>query len=171
MSHKTVGNKTANKSANNTDSKVVNSTELKKLCDSIRDSKKVVFTNGCFDLLHVGHIRYLQEARSLGDFLVVGLNSDASVRQLKGDDRPVQTEDDRAEILAALECVSAVCIFAESTPLELIKTVQPRFLVKGGDWAVKDIVGSDFVMSYDGEVKSLPFVAGKSTSSIIKKIK
>ena len=135
-----------------------------------RTGKKVVFTNGCFDLLHVGHVRYLQDARKLGDFLVVGLNSDASVSGLKGPDRPVQTQDDRAEILAALACVDYVVIFNEDTPLKLIEAVQPDLLVKGGDWAVEKIVGSQFVLSRGGQVKSLPFHSGRSTSSIIDRI-
>ena len=152
-------------------SKVFNTEKLKQVCDSIRSSKKIVFTNGCFDLLHVGHVRYLQQSRALGDFLVVGVNSDESVRKLnKGPDRPVQNQEDRAEILAALECVDAVCIFGEDTPLKLIQIVQPSFLVKGGDWEVSKIVGSDFVLAHGGQVKSLPFVPGRSTSSIIKKI-
>jgi len=132
--------------------------------------KKIVFTNGCFDLLHVGHIRYLQQARQLGDLLFVGLNSDASVRGLKGTDRPVQNELDRAEILLALECVNFVSIFSEDTPLELIKVVQPQILIKGGDWPVEKMVGADFVLKSGGHVQSLPFVPGRSTSSLIKKI-
>ncbi len=144
--------------------------QVKEFCDQIRKTKKIVFTNGCFDLLHVGHVRYLQQARALGDFLFVGINSDQSVRGLKGADRPVQNELDRAEILLALECIDAICIFSEPTPLKLIEDVQPKFLVKGGDWATKDIIGSDFVLAHGGQVKSLPFVAGRSTSTIIKKI-
>ena len=135
-----------------------------------RAGKKVVFTNGCFDLLHVGHVRYLQDARALGDFLVLGLNSDSSVKKLKGPERPVQTQDDRAEILAALACVDFVVIFDEETPLKLIETVQPDILVKGGDWPVEKIVGYQFVSSQGGLVKSLPFHQGRSTSSIIDRI-
>ena len=137
---------------------------------NLRQGKKVVFTNGCFDLLHIGHVRYLQEAKSLGDFLVVGVNADSSVRKLKGAERPIQNETDRAEILAALECVSFTALFTEDTPKKLIELVRPDVLVKGGDWAVKDIVGGDFVLSYGGLVKSLPFIAGRSTSSIVEKI-
>jgi D-glycero-beta-D-manno-heptose 1-phosphate adenylyltransferase len=132
--------------------------------------KKVVFTNGCFDLLHVGHLRYLQQARSLGDQLIVGLNSDQSVKRLKGESRPVQTELDRAEILKGLRCVDEVIIFNEDTPLKLIESIRPDILVKGGDWDVSRIVGADFVMSYGGEVKSLPFHQGRSTSNLIEKI-
>lgn len=137
---------------------------------SLRTNRKIVFTNGCFDILHVGHIRYLQQAQSLGDCLVVGLNSDASVKRLKGPTRPVQTELDRAEILASLACVDYVCLFTEDTPLELIRLVQPDFLVKGGDWSVDKIVGSDLVQARGGKVQSLPFHQGRSTSSIVNKI-
>ncbi len=132
-------------------------------------NQKIVFTNGCFDLLHVGHIRYLQQAKSLGNFLFVGVNSDASVRNLKGPTRPIQTENDRAEILAALGCVDATCLFTEETPLSLIKQVRPDLLVKGGDWKKEQIVGSDFVSTYGGETKSLQFIDGKSTTSLILK--
>lgn len=141
-----------------------------KELSNCRTNKKVVFTNGCFDLLHVGHVRYLQDAKALGDFLIVGLNSDSSVKKLKGEERPVQTQDDRAEVLAALGCVDFVVIFDEDTPLKLIETVQPDILVKGGDWAVDKIVGSQFVLSKGGVVKSLPFHQGRSTSSIIQKV-
>ncbi len=133
-------------------------------------SKKIVFTNGCFDILHVGHIRYLQEARSLGDFLVLGLNSDASVRQLKGPERPVQNEEARSEILAALACIDFVTIFNEDTPEKLIQQVRPDILVKGGDWKIENIVGGHFVQSYGGEVRSLQFAPGHSTTAIIEKI-
>lgn len=136
-----------------------------------RGSKSVVFTNGCFDLLHVGHIRYLQEAKAQGDILVVGLNSDESVKRLKGDERPLQQEDDRAEILAALGCVDYVTTFNEDTPLELIKEVKPNILVKGGDWPVEKIVGSDFVLGTGGSVRSLQFVNGKSTSKLVQRIR
>lgn len=131
--------------------------------------KNIVFTNGCFDLLHVGHIRYLQEAKKLGDLLVVGVNSDASVKRLKGPTRPIQNENDRAEILAALGCVDYSIIFQEDTPLELIKKIKPRTLVKGGDWKISEIVGSDFVLAQGGQVLSLQFVDGKSTTKIIQK--
>lgn len=137
---------------------------------SQKDNLKVVFTNGCFDLLHVGHIRYLQEAKSQGDLLVVGLNSDASVKRLKGESRPVQCEQDRAEILNQLKCVDFVTVFTEDTPLELIQFLEPDVLVKGGDWPIEKIVGSNFVLGRGGEVKSLQFVQGRSTSSIIEKV-
>ena len=136
-----------------------------------RSGKKIVFTNGCFDVLHVGHTRYLQNARNLGDVLVVGLNTDASVKKLKGPGRPVNRGRDRAEVLGSLACVDHVVFFAEPTPLGLIKAVRPDFLVKGGDWKKKDIVGSDFVGSYGGKVRSLPFTAGFSTTGLLDKIK
>lgn len=131
--------------------------------------KKIVFTNGVFDLLHIGHVRYLQEARSLGDALVIGVNADASVKRLKGPTRPIQNENDRAEILAALACVDFTAIFTEDTPENLIHKVKPDVLVKGGDWKIETIVGAPFVMSYGGKVMSLQFVDGKSTTKIIEK--
>ncbi len=131
--------------------------------------KKIVFTNGCFDLLHVGHVRYLQEARQLGDLLVIGVNSDASVKRLKGPTRPVQIENDRAEILAALAAVDFTVIFTEDTPENLIHKVKPDILVKGGDWQIDQIVGAPFVQSYGGKVMSLQFVDGKSTTKLIEK--
>jgi rfaE bifunctional protein nucleotidyltransferase chain/domain len=132
-------------------------------------NKKIVFTNGCFDLLHVGHVRYLQEAKKLGDVLVIGVNSDASVKRLKGPTRPVQVEADRAEILAALGCVDYTVIFTEDTPENLIHSVKPDILVKGGDWKIEQIVGSDFVIANGGKVMSLQFVDGKSTTKLIEK--
>lgn len=134
-------------------------------------SRKIVFTNGCFDLLHVGHVRYLQEAKAQGDLLVVGVNSDASVKRLKGPTRPIQNENDRAEILAALSAVDYVVIFTDDTPATLIESVRPHVLVKGGDWKPEQIVGGTFVLSYGGEVKSLQFVDGRSTTKIIEKSK
>lgn len=134
-----------------------------------KQGHKVVFTNGCFDLLHVGHVRYLQEAKTLGDQLVVGVNSDASVKRLKGESRPIQSESDRAEILLALKAVDGVAIFTEDTPLELIKKITPDILVKGGDWSVDQIVGADHVLDSGGKVLSLNFIDGKSTTKIIEK--
>lgn len=151
--------------------KVLDRNQLARTLEHIRKNKKVVFTNGCFDILHVGHVRYLKQARSLGDILIVAVNTDSSVKKLKGDSRPVQNENDRAEILASLECVSFVSLFAEETPEELIKMLRPDVLVKGGDWKEDQIVGSAFVKSYGGLVKSLPFVEGRSTTSIIEKMK
>lgn len=142
---------------------------LKSLETSRRSGKKVVFTNGCFDLLHVGHVRYLQEAQKQGDMLVVGVNSDASVKRLKGPTRPIQNESDRAEILQALKSVDNVVIFTEDTPEAIIKAIKPDVLVKGGDWKIEQIVGGDFVIANGGEVKSLTFIDGKSTTKLIEK--
>lgn len=136
-----------------------------------RSGKKLVFTNGCFDILHIGHVRYLQEARSCGDFLIVGVNTDRSVRELKGPERPLQNEEDRAQILAALEAVDGTVLFDDETPIKLIEAIRPDVLVKGGDWAIDQIVGSDFVLKNGGEVKSLQFVAGRSTTNVVEKIK
>lgn len=132
--------------------------------------KKVVFTNGCFDIMHVGHMRYLQEAAKLGDVLVVGLNSDASVRRLKGPERPINSEHDRAEMMSALGFVDYVVIFEEDTPLELIKKIQPDVLVKGGDYSNEYVIGTNEVEARGGELVLIPFVEGKSTTNIIKKI-
>jgi D-beta-D-heptose 7-phosphate kinase/D-beta-D-heptose 1-phosphate adenosyltransferase len=135
-----------------------------------RDGKRVVFTNGCFDLLHPGHVRYLAEARALGEVLIVGLNSDRSVRKLKGEGRPVLKEQERAEVLAALEAVDYVTVFDEETPRELIAALLPDVLVKGGDWPVESIVGREEVESAGGTVLSLPYVEGASTTDIIRRI-
>ncbi|HEY7910900.1 MAG TPA: D-glycero-beta-D-manno-heptose 1-phosphate adenylyltransferase [Blastocatellia bacterium] len=135
-----------------------------------REGKRLVFTNGCFDLLHPGHVRYLAHARSLGDALAVALNSDASVRALKGEGRPVLNQDERAEVLAALEAVDYVTVFDEETPRELIAALLPDLLVKGGDWPIEEIVGREEVEAAGGQVLSLPFVEGSSTTDIIKRI-
>ena len=132
--------------------------------------KKLVFTNGCFDILHRGHVQYLMQAADLGEILVIGLNSDASVKQLKGDSRPIQDENTRAEILASLSFVSYVVIFEEETPYNLINQVQPDILVKGGDYVIEKIVGYDIVTSRGGKVLTIPFVEGHSTTSIISRI-
>ncbi len=132
---------------------------------------RIAFTNGCFDLLHRGHVEYLEQARAVADFLFVGLNSDASVRRLKGNGRPLMPADDRAYILSRLRAVDAVCIFEQDTPLELIQMVHPDFLIKGGDYRVEDIVGRDFVKSYGGQVHTIPLIPGRSTTGIIEKIK
>lgn len=134
------------------------------------DGKKVVFTNGCFDILHRGHAAYLEQAKSLGDFLVVGVNSDESVRKLKGEGRPVNNENDRAYLLEMLKPVDFVIIFNEETPYELIKSINPDFLVKGGDWKEDEIVGSDIVRKNGGKVMSLKFIDNYSTTGIMKKI-
>lgn len=136
-----------------------------------RNGRRIVFTNGCFDLLHPGHIGILEQARELGDALVVGLNSDASVHQLKGPGRPVLPELERAEILAALECVDAVVIFDELTPREVIARLLPDVLVKGGDWPGDQIVGREEVEAAGGRVVSIPVVPGYSTTGILQKIR
>jgi rfaE bifunctional protein nucleotidyltransferase chain/domain len=136
-----------------------------------RNARRVVFTNGCFDLLHPGHLRGLEQARELGDVLIVGLNSDASVRQLKGQGRPVLPERERAEILAALECVDAVVIFDDLTPRNVIAQLLPDVLVKGGDWPGDKIVGREEVEAAGGRVVSVPVMPGYSTTDILRKIR
>jgi rfaE bifunctional protein nucleotidyltransferase chain/domain len=135
------------------------------------EGKRLVFTNGCFDLLHPGHVRYLREARSLGDALVVALNSDRSVRVLKGEGRPILSEQERAEVVAALQAVDYVIIFDEETPRELIAELLPDVLVKGGDWPLDEIVGRQEVEAAGGKVLSLPYVEGSSSTDIIERIK
>jgi D-beta-D-heptose 7-phosphate kinase/D-beta-D-heptose 1-phosphate adenosyltransferase len=132
--------------------------------------RRVVFTNGCFDLLHRGHTRYLEQARALGDLLVVAVNSDASVRQLKGAGRPVIPAAERAEVLASLAAVDLVLIFDDLDPGRVIRAVRPDVLVKGGDWPVDQIVGADFVRSIGGKVRSLPYLKGASTSELIRRV-
>lgn len=133
--------------------------------------QKIVFTNGCFDVLHFGHVHYLLEARKLGDILVIGLNSDDSVRRLKGPSRPINSEKERAFVLAALACVDYVTLFEEDTPEELIKVVKPDVLVKGGDYALDQIVGADFVKANGGTNTTIPFVEGFSSTQIIEQLK
>ncbi|MEJ2696079.1 MAG: D-glycero-beta-D-manno-heptose 1-phosphate adenylyltransferase [Candidatus Sulfobium sp.] len=146
--------------------KIQDRNNLRKICRSLKVSgMRIVFTNGCFDILHKGHVRYLRRARKLGDVLVVGVNSDSSVRRIKPG-RPINPDKDRAEVLAALSMVDYVTIFSESTPYRLIKTLRPDVLVKGGDWRKEDIVGHDVV----DETYSLPYVRGASTTDIIEKI-
>ncbi len=132
--------------------------------------RRIVFTNGCFDLLHVGHVKYLQKARRLGDLLVLGLNTDASIRRLKGPKRPLVGEEERAHVLAALDCIDHVVLFDEDTPLELIRAVRPQVLVKGADYTPEGVVGKEVVESYGGRVELIQFVDGKSTTNIIEKI-
>ena len=153
--------------------KIINTdAELNRLLvDWVASNYKVVFTNGCFDLLHRGHVDYLSKARDLGDRLFLGLNTDASVSALKGEHRPIQDEQSRMQIMASLDFVDAVMLFSEDTPYELIQKVQPDVLVKGADYNPKDIVGYDIVTAKGGEVKTLEFLEGYSTSSIEKKIK
>jgi D-beta-D-heptose 7-phosphate kinase/D-beta-D-heptose 1-phosphate adenosyltransferase len=152
---------------------VVEAVELKRVLDRLRaDGHRIVFTNGCFDILHPGHVRYLAAAKALGDVLVVGVNTDASVRRLgKDPDRPINPEGDRAEVLAALDAVDYVTLFDEDTPLELIRSLHPDVLVKGGDWSPDQIVGADVVRARGGEVLSLPFADGYSTSTLLQRIR
>ena len=151
--------------------KIKESEQLRSVLEGLRSQgKKIVFTNGCFDLLHVGHVRYLEKARSLGDLLVVGLNSDRSVRELKGPLRPLLPLEERAEILSGLGCVDLVTFFDEPDPLALIATVRPHVLVKGGDWTVDRIVGREIVEASGGTVVSVPFETGHSTSSLVETI-
>ena len=132
--------------------------------------KKIVFTNGCFDLIHIGHVLYLEEAKSLGDILIVAANSDASVSKLKGPHRPIKDEYNRTHILAALASVDMVLVFEEKDPYNIIKQIKPDVLVKGGDWTTEQIIGSDIVLSYGGQVQSLQFVPGYSTTALEQKI-
>lgn len=134
------------------------------------EGKRLVFTNGCFDLLHPGHVRYLKQARSLGDALVVALNSDRSVRSIKGEGRPILNEEERAEVIAALEAVTYVIVFDEETPRELIADLLPDVLVKGGDWPLDQIVGRQEVEAAGGKVLSLRYIEGSSTSEIIERV-
>ena len=151
--------------------KIKNPEELKKDIDGLkREGKRIVFTNGCFDILHPGHTRYLYAARELGDYLIVAVNSDKSVRMIKEYERPVNPQSERAEILASLEFVDGVVIFDEDNPYEIIRFLMPDILVKGGDWAKEDIIGSDLVEARGGLVRSLPYVPGYSTTRIIEKI-
>jgi D-glycero-beta-D-manno-heptose 1-phosphate adenylyltransferase len=141
--------------------------------DSIKNSlqgKKIVFTNGCFDILHKGHVQYLLQARELGDVLWLGLNSDASVKKLKGASRPINSEEDRAYVLASLEAVSYITIFPEQTPIELLKLIQPQIHTKGGDYKAESLPETKTILSWGGEVKILPFLPGKSTTGILKKL-
>ena len=142
-----------------------------RLAEERRRRRRIVFTNGCFDLIHPGHVRYLRAAKKLGDVLVVALNSDASVRRLKGPTRPLVHERDRAEVMAALEMVDYVTLFEQDTPFELIKFLQPDVLVKGGDWKPDQIVGADVVRTAGGTVRSLHFADGYSTTNLITRAK
>lgn len=146
--------------------------QAREECDRIKASgKKIVFTNGCFDILHPGHTRYLFAARELGDHLIVAINSDRSVKKIKGEQRPIQAEPIRTEILAALGCVDTVIIFDEDDPLRVIRYLLPDILVKGGDWAEDEIIGSDVVKAAGGVVKRIPFVENFSTSELIERIR
>jgi len=151
--------------------KIYSREKLKEELDRLRkEGKKTIFTNGCFDILHVGHARYLQEAKKIGDILVVAINSDSSVRAIKGEKRPIIPEDERAEMVASLGSVDYVTIFHESTPLELIEYLQPHVIVKGGDWTEEKAVGRESVKKLGGTVVIVPEIRGASTSGIIEKI-
>jgi D-beta-D-heptose 7-phosphate kinase/D-beta-D-heptose 1-phosphate adenosyltransferase len=151
--------------------KILSRKALKKEIDRLRgEGKKIAFTNGCFDILHVGHVRYLREAAKTGDVLVLALNSDASVRAIKGDKRPLIPEGERADVAAALESVNYVTLFDELTPLKLIEYLQPDVIVKGGDWAEENVVGRDAVKEWGGSVVIVPETPGASTTNIVEKI-
>ena len=151
--------------------KILTWKELKREADRLRgEGKKIAFTNGCFDILHVGHVRYLQEARRTVDILILGLNSDASVRAIKGDRRPLVPQQERAEVVAALAAVDYVTVFDETTPLKLIEHLRPDCIVKGGDWQEETVVGRDVVRSWGGKVIIVPLTEGASTTGIVEKI-
>jgi rfaE bifunctional protein nucleotidyltransferase chain/domain len=135
-----------------------------------QEGRRIVFTNGCFDIIHIGHIRYLRSARQYGDILIVGLNSDESVRKIKGDKRPIVPQTERAEVLSSVRFVDYVVIFNEPDPYSVIAAVRPDVLVKGGDWSVDNIIGRDIVESYGGDVLTIPFIKGASSSGIIENI-
>jgi D-beta-D-heptose 7-phosphate kinase/D-beta-D-heptose 1-phosphate adenosyltransferase len=152
--------------------KILERTTLKDKLDALRaQGKKIAFTNGCFDILHVGHIRYLREAKKTADVLVLALNSDSSVRSIKGEKRPVVGEQERAEIMAALEFIDFVTVFPEPTPLELINLLKPDVLIKGGDWPEEKVVGREEIRKWGGRVAIIPEIEGKSTTNIVEKIK
>jgi D-beta-D-heptose 7-phosphate kinase/D-beta-D-heptose 1-phosphate adenosyltransferase len=153
------------------ETKIKNLSELRKVIHRLRQNgKKIVFTNGCFDLLHYGHVKYLEAARGKGDILVVGINSDASVKRIKGSKRPIVNEKDRLGIIAALASVNYVVLFREDTPFKIIKLLKPDMLVKGADWNKNNIVGSDVVLGYEGRVSTIKLTPGRSTTNLIKKI-
>ncbi len=151
--------------------KIKNIAQLKRITSRLKSQgKTIVFTNGCFDLLHYGHVKYLQEAKQKGDILVVAINSDASVRKIKGKKRPVVCEKDRLRIIAALESVDYVVLFKEDSPIKIIKSLRPDILIKGADWNKNNIVGSDIVLSYGGKVNTIELIKERSTTNLIKKI-
>ena len=151
--------------------KVFDLDSISEKVNNWKSKNHIVFTNGCFDILHLGHIDYLFKASKLGDKLIVGINTDESIQRIKGENRPIQNESSRASILAALNCVDAVVLFHEDSPKQLIELIQPNTLVKGADYKIEDIVGSDFVIANGGSVKTIPFLEGYSTSHIIHSIK
>ncbi|MBI3609154.1 MAG: D-glycero-beta-D-manno-heptose 1-phosphate adenylyltransferase [Nitrospirae bacterium] len=152
-------------------SKIKTTRQLKPILSRLqRQGRRIVFTNGCFDLIHIGHLRYLQRARRHGDYLVVGINSDRSVRKIKGPLRPLLPQSERAEVLAALSCVDYVTIFDESDPLSVITALRPDVLIKGSDWDKNEIIGREVVERHGGRVRRVPFIKGVSTTRIIEKI-
>jgi D-beta-D-heptose 7-phosphate kinase/D-beta-D-heptose 1-phosphate adenosyltransferase len=152
-------------------SKIKNPGELQELFAAKRqEGRRIVFTNGCFDLMHVGHLRYLEAARELGDLLVVGVNSDRSVRMIKGPKRPIISEDQRSEVVAGLHCVDLVTLFDDPDPLALIQLLKPDILVKGADWPIDKIVGASFVLDSGGDVVRIPLIPDVSTTTIIERI-
>ena len=155
----------------NTSAKIITKEQLNTKLPSWKKEGKVVFTNGCFDILHLGHVDYLEKARNLGQKLIVGLNTDASVQRLKGTDRPICDENSRAHVMASLEFVDAVILFDEETPFELISYIKPDILVKGNDYTIENIVGADVVLKNGGKVETVPLVNGYSTTNVINKIK
>ncbi len=151
--------------------KIVDFERIKSIADRFRFEGKVIgFTNGCFDIIHAGHVTYLEKSKNLVDVLIVGLNSDESVRRIKGQKRPINSEVDRAIVLAALQSVDYVVIFEEDTPLKLIQTIRPDVLIKGADWKNKGVVGGDFVKSYGGRVEFIDFLEGRSTTGVIERV-
>jgi rfaE bifunctional protein nucleotidyltransferase chain/domain len=151
--------------------KILDRKTLKEKIDALRrEGKKIAFTNGCFDILHVGHVRYLKEARKTADVLILALNSDSSVRAIKGEKRPLVPESERAEVLAALECIDFVTIFQEPTPLTLICCLKPDVLIKGGDWPEDQVVGRNEIRQWGGQVTLIPEIIGKSTTNIVDKV-
>jgi D-beta-D-heptose 7-phosphate kinase/D-beta-D-heptose 1-phosphate adenosyltransferase len=155
-----------------TESKILSERDLLARAEALRSrDKTIVFTNGCFDLLHSGHVRYLEEAKRMGDILVVAINNDASVRRLKGASRPIMGEGDRARIVAALQCVDYVTLFPQDTPVDLVRSLQPDIYVKGSDYRLEDLPEAAIVLAYGGKVNLVPLVAGVSTSCIIDRIK
>lgn len=151
--------------------KIVALSKVKSLSSRLKSrKKKIVFTNGCFDLIHIGHVKYLERAKAFGDILIVGVNSDSSMKKIKGSKRPIMGQNDRAGIVAGLESVDYVTIFNEATPFKLIRSIRPDVLVKGADWKPDKIVGAEFIGYYGGRTISIPLVKGKSTSLIIRKI-
>ncbi len=151
---------------------IVDITKIEEVVKEFRKKKYIiVFTNGCFDILHRGHVEYLEKAKSYGHVLIIGLNSDESVKRIKGKNRPYVTQDDRAYILSRLEAVDVICLFEQDTPYELIRLIKPDFLVKGGDYEINEIIGKDVVEQYSGKILTIPLIQGKSSTGIIDKIR